>query len=253
MQKIFAPLVFLVWLSTQTLSAATATTTLQLIWPTDMLGLNQEQVIGKAVTYLQTSDFAKSVGQMPNEWKERYANSVGINNYQNSDAITNSIQQNITANTDPEQAGAITISFSNSDSNVALYMAKRCGDAAVKESHYRIAEKSDPAVEKIAQQMEQVLDNVQQLKLQKKISQQQARTPNLRGSSIGAPMGMGPVANPEGVQRQSEMSNIQTQIAAGQQEYNALNRQLQQAVNEAWKGKPKAGLVVVDQADLDAE
>ncbi len=101
--------------------------------------------------------------------------------------------------------------------------------------------------------MENIQNQIQAIQSQIHIINQQRRTPaNQHGANIGAPINMGRVVNPQGTQDRLQIESYQTQLKQLRQQYNALNKELTQAVNTAWKGKPKAGLVIIDHADLDA-
>lgn len=231
--------------------AATAATTLQLIWPTDTLNIDQEAAFQKTLSYLQSEEYARQVVLIQPQWKEKLADALGVNNYRNNDALAQGLPTLLQVQGDNERH-VITITVTTDDADLALTLAKHCAQVAVTESRYKIAEKMDPKAAELTQQMETIEDNIQQLQTQMKLNQQRARTPaNNRGGSIGAPAGMGRVVNPGANQRRTENSNYVNQLNAYRQQYNELKKELSQAVNQAWKGKPKVGLVVIDQADLE--
>ncbi len=233
------------------LPAATATATLQVIWSDNALGVTQGEAYQKAIDYLHSEDFALSAAQIPNNWKERYANTVGINNYRNLNGLAQQFQQNLQVEGDSER-GVITLSLSNPEPDLALYLVKHAANVAVNHSRFKIAEKTDPKVANITQQMETIEDNIQQLRSQMNLNRQMASSPAARpGASIGAPMGIGQAVDPGQMQRRTANSNYQAQISACNQQYQELRRELNTVVNQAWQGKPKAGLVIIDQADLE--
>lgn len=235
------------------LSAATATTTLQMIWPNDELGMDQAEAVQKAVTLIQSEDFANKVVLFQTEWKEKLADALGVNDYRNAQALASGLSSIVSVQGEPEH-GVITISATTDDSELALQLAKRYASLAVNEARYKIAEKLDPQAASIAQQMETLEDDLQQLQSQLQLNAQMARTPAANsGANIGAPSNMGRVFNPGSNQRRAEDSTIQAQIQANRQQYNELRGQLQKAVNEAWQGQPRMGLMVIDQADLENE
>lgn len=232
---------------------ATATTTLQMIWPANMLGIDQEQALEKAVTYLQTVDFAESAAKsIPKDKRDAYAQVTGINNPGNISAIANLLNQNLSVQAEKEH-GDISLTFTCEDSQLALEITEIIAKKAVGEARFKIAEKMDPSADAVRQQMENIQDQMQAIQSQIHVINQQRRTPaNQHGANIGAPINMGRVVNPQGTQDRLQIESYQTQLKQLRQQYNALNKELTQAVNSAWKGKPKAGLVIIDHADLDA-
>ncbi|WP_309381860.1 hypothetical protein [Cerasicoccus frondis] len=232
------------------LNAATATATLQVVWPDEALGINQSEAFAKAVQYLKSSEFVDQVARMPQDRRAQYAMFARINNARNTNAIAQSIADNLTV-TGHEEQGSIAITFSNNSPDLAVYVAQFAAEQAVTKSRYYIAEKADPAVQSISRQMEEVQDNIQMIQAQIRTTNQIKNNPNIRGASIGAPIDMGRVVHPEKTQARAQISGFEGQLKELRQQYNQLNQQLRQQVNQAWKGKPKAGLILIDHADLD--
>ncbi|MGE9296075.1 MAG: hypothetical protein ACQKBV_07310 [Puniceicoccales bacterium] len=250
-----AALLFIFCTAVTTSYAATAATTLQMIWPNEELGLDQGEALNKAVEYLNSEDYRIAVASMNSKDRQVLTQETGINNIHNIKGLAQGLQKLITVDPDAEH-GVITIFANCSDSDFAITLATRCANVATRESRYRIAEKEDPNVEALKQQMEQVEDQIQQYQQQLELKNDQRRfrrQTNSRGASIGAPINMGRVVNPEGMQAGSQTSVIKSQIQQLRDQYRGLSKQLNVAVNEAWKGHPKLGLVVVDKADLEPE
>ncbi|WP_309396673.1 hypothetical protein [Cerasicoccus maritimus] len=235
------------------LHAASASTTLQVVWPNDMLGIDQPQALAKAVNYLKSEDFAHEVAKMPQDKRNQYAMFARINNPRNTNAIAQSIADNLSIESDEEHC-SITLTFTNNSPDLALYVAQRAANCAVSKARYYIAEKENPEIQAISDQMEQIQDNIQMLRARIRTNNQMKnRRAQPNGASIGAPVDSPRVVHPERNQANLQNTSMNNQIKELRTQYNELNKQLRTEVTKSWKGKPRTGLIVIDKADLDSE
>ncbi|MEO0794205.1 MAG: hypothetical protein AAFX93_03530 [Verrucomicrobiota bacterium] len=247
-------LAFLGCLFTSQSFSATATTTLQLIWPGDIAGIDPDQAMEKATNFLNSDDYVRDVTMRLSTTRDEYCRSVGINNPRNSDAISQAIRSALTIQPDPERH-VFTLSLTNPREDIALAVAKVCATTAIRDARFYIAELTDPKTKQVKTQMESIEDQLQQYQAQLRIMKQEnraTRATHSQGASIGAPIGIiRTQSDPARLQRQAAASNINQQMSGLKKQYHDLRLELSKSVNEAMKGKPKMGLVMIDHPDLD--
>lgn len=235
--------------------AATATATLQVVWPENELGLNEEQVEQKALDYLHSDEFHAKIAEIPRDWRAAYSLSVGVKVPDDTAKIARQIAQALTVTAEQEQ-GVITITASNPQPDLALKLAERASQVATNESRFRVVIRTTPEIAQIQAQMEEIQDQIQSVRSQKRIGNQMAsaaQSTGTQGANIGAPRDMGRVANFEAKQNRANQVYWDDQIKRLRAQYQELNKQLNAAVQQEWKTRgDKIGLILIDRADLDA-
>jgi len=233
--------------------AATATTTLQMVWPEDKFDLDRKQAFDKALSYLESDEYWEAVARMPQDDREELSRATGVNNPRNISALAQGLKRLVMVDPDAEHY-VITLFVDAPEDKFALTLAQRCVSIATRESKYRVAAQSDPEVARLSQEMEKIEDQIQQfqhqLQLSRDISRSRSRTQS-RGASIGAPSNLGRVVNPEKLQDQTRRKTMHTQLQRLREQYRNLHQQLNAEVNRAMKGEQRIGLVLIDHPDLE--